>query len=170
MNIMKKNTALYILLVFLIVINGFFLINYLGKPSHKIPKGNQDNFIVKELKFDDAQKKKFEALEEKHFKRIESIIEDEKMLKDELFDMVLNDTINASEIDSITNQIGVIITSRELETFNHFRAIQDLCNEKQKDQFKQILRHALRGKRNNGQAPPRPDRRREGDGPPPKRH
>ncbi|WCO00653.1 Spy/CpxP family protein refolding chaperone [Psychroserpens ponticola] len=163
---MKKNKLLYILLVFLVVVNGFFLFNYLGKPNFKRPSGKQDGFIARELNFDEIQKQKFEALKAAHFKRIEVVLDEERKLKDDLFDRISNETINTFQIDSITNQIGKLAKLKDLETFNHFRDIQNICNESQKNQFEQILRHALHGKGKNGQGPPS-NRGREGDMPPP---
>ncbi|MFK7781754.1 Spy/CpxP family protein refolding chaperone [Psychroserpens sp.] len=163
---MKKNLALYILLIFLIVVNGFFLMNYLGKPVHKKTKGKQENFIVRELKFDDTQKQKFEALEIEHHRRMRQILDGEKEVKDELFSRFSDDTINESVVDSLTNQLGKITKNKELELFHHFNAIHGLCNDNQREQFSRLLKGALH--RNSNGAPP-PDRRREGNRPPPPR-
>ena len=61
---MKKNGALYVLLAFLIIANGFFLFLFLSKPSKN--GGNPENFIAKELKFDEQQLEKFRELNEIH--------------------------------------------------------------------------------------------------------
>lgn len=168
MSNMKKNIPLYILLVFLIIVNGFFLINYLGKSDHKRPKGEQENFIVRELKFDAGQKEKFEELDIAHHKRMKHISESERKLKGGLFGSVSNETITASQIDSIVSQIGDLAKEKELEIFQHFSAVRNLCDNKQKDKFEQILRRALHGKRHDGPGAPPPDRRRDGNGPPPR--
>ncbi|OUS01946.1 hypothetical protein A9Q86_04655 [Flavobacteriales bacterium 33_180_T64] len=164
---MKKNIPLYILLIFLIIVNGFFLFNYLGKSSHKGPKGRQDNFIVKELKFDDVQKLKLEALEAAHHKRIRDILDRQKVLKDVLFNKISNETIMTSQLDSITSQIGEIEQEKELETFYHFRAIQNICTENQKAKFEHIVREALRRKARRRPNSSSPDRESHGDRPPP---
>ena len=153
---MKKNTLLYILLGFLIIVNGFFLFNHLSKPNFEKPRGNHENFIVRELKFDDDQKQKFEKLKSEHFKRIEKIFDEERQLKDDLFDRISNENINTVQVDSITNLIGELASAKEQETFNHFRDIQNICNDNQKDKFKRIIRQALHGKKRNGRGAPQP--------------
>ncbi|MGB1211344.1 MAG: hypothetical protein ACPG41_07955 [Lacinutrix venerupis] len=59
---MKKNTVLYVLLIVLIIMNGFFLFNYLGRPQHKGVK-ESSAFIVKELNFNASQLKKLQHLQ-----------------------------------------------------------------------------------------------------------
>ena len=51
---MIKNKILYVLLAFLIIANGFFLYDYLGKPDRNGPRNNPQQFIVKELNFNQA--------------------------------------------------------------------------------------------------------------------
>nr|WP_321233177.1 hypothetical protein [uncultured Psychroserpens sp.] len=160
---MKKNIPLYILLVFLIIVNAFFLFNYLGKSNHKGKRGNQNNFIVRELKFDDTQKQKLKDLEASHHKRIRTILEGSKELKGELFDKISMESISESEIDSIASLIGDIEKDKELETFYHFRAIQNICNDEQKEAFERIVKKALHRKGRNGSPH---GKRRDGDRPP----
>ena len=85
---MKKNLILYILLVFLIVVNGFFLFNYMGnsnKNKQKGPKG-PGNFIVKELGFNEDQLKQFREKSRGHHQAMMDLSDNIKNLKDELFD------------------------------------------------------------------------------------
>ncbi|MBT3587140.1 MAG: hypothetical protein HN507_00670, partial [Flavobacteriaceae bacterium] len=59
---MTKNTILYVLLTFLIIANGFFLYDYLGKPDRNGPRNNPEQFIVKELNFNTNQMQEFKGL------------------------------------------------------------------------------------------------------------
>ena len=62
--VMKKNTILYILLAFLIIANGFFLVNYLGRSRKPDGQKGPGDFIVKELNFDASQMERFHLLNE----------------------------------------------------------------------------------------------------------
>ncbi len=170
---MKRNLLLYILLAFLVVMNGFFLFKQFSKSGDRGPKGSgQSNFIVKELNFDAAQTQKFEEMDAAHRKKIKSIFNDLKELKDGLFDKLSDDNIVNSEIDSFTTAIAEKEKAKELETFNFFRSVGELCTEKQKARFNTIIHDAIRRggprKGRNGPPPGGP-----GDGnrpPPPPRH
>lgn len=157
---MKKNLILYILLGFLIVVNGIFLFNYLGKPNREGPNKPQA-FIVKELKFDASQKEQLKRLDDAHHKKMSTILDTLKVLKDDFFDKISDASIKEEAIDSITTLIGIKEQTKEKEVFYHFRAIHELCDAKQKERFIGIIeeaRHKGEG-RPLEQGPPR-------DGPP----
>jgi len=172
---MKKNLPLYILLVFLIVVNGFFLYNYLSPTisknddSGKGTKGQSD-FIVKALEFDDEQLKQFEKINEGHHESMIQLAEDLKITKDELGKLIVKENVSENEVDSVLNLLAEKEMAHEKLMFNHLRAVRNICTEEQKQRFEEIIRDALRGgprgKRQGNGGPPLPGNMREG-GPPP---
>jgi len=164
---MKKNLLLYILLAFLLVVNGFFLINHLSKANRKGPKG-PGNFIVKELQFNKDQLNNFDQLNDQHHNKMRLLSDDLRKLKDELFSKISVASVNENEVDSLTTLIGKKEKEKETEIFNHFRNIQDICTEKQKEKFKIIIKDALRRGDDKGQRPPGSGRPNERRSPPPR--
>ena len=166
---MKKNTLLYILLFFLIIVNGFFLYNYLGRPEAN--RGNEPKdpmvFIAEQLKFDSDQLQKMENLNKRHHQNMRRINDDLKELKDGLFNRLSDVSINKKDVDSITALIGQKEKEKDTEAFYHFRSIQELCNEKQKEKFNKIINDALR--KGGGDRPPQDGRDRNGPPSPPNR-
>ncbi|WP_117881308.1 hypothetical protein [Aureibaculum luteum] len=154
---MKKNLLLYILLAFLIVVNGFFLFNYLGRPGAKGPKG-PDDFIVKQLKFDQSQMDQFKTISNAHRKKMNTISDDIKKQKDVLFSKISKDSLNKQEIDSVTTIIGMKQYLLETEVFYNLRAIHELCNDEQKKRFNDIIKNARHGGSNPNQMPPPPSK------------
>jgi len=140
---MTKNLILYVLLAFLIIANGFFLYDYLGKPDRNGPRNNPEQFIVKELNFNADQMQEFKGLGKNHRERMMELDQEHKQLKDKLFNKISENNVNALEIDSISSLIGENIKNKDLEVFNHFRAIQEICNDNQKEKFKRIVMDAL---------------------------
>ncbi|OEK07594.1 hypothetical protein A8C32_17510 [Flavivirga aquatica] len=170
---MQKNTLLYILLIFLIVVNGFFLYNYMGSTSSE--KGKRPprpmDFIVKELQFDGSQLKEFRELNADHHQKMRHISHGIKRLKDALFNRLSDAVIDREVIDSITTLIGEKEIEKEKMTFYHFKSIQEICNEDQKEEFKKIINDALHkaGREQRGQRPPHPERPK-GHRPPQPKH
>ena len=154
---MKKNLLLYILLIFLIIVNGFFLFNYIGKPQMKGPPGpnGPSDFIAKQLNFDDIQMEQFRKIEDVHRDNNRKISEDLRELKRELFDNISDTSISEKKIDSITTLIGNKEKERDMEVFYHFRKIQSICNEKQKKRFNNIMKDALPNNKENSPPPRR---------------
>lgn len=158
---MKGNKLQNILLIFLIIMNIFFLYNYLGKPDNRPigQKGNPSDFIAKELQFNDSQLEKLKALDEVHSEKMMRTDEEIKELKDELFGNLSNLSVKPSIIDSLTTLIGVREKEKDMNVFSHFRKIQNICNENQKKRLEKILKDALR---------PQGQLDREGQPPPPR--
>lgn len=154
---MKKNLLLYILLIFLIVVNCFFLYNYIGKPEMKGhrggPKGPPE-FIAKQLDLDDSQFNKFDELSNTHRKNMRSISDEIRGLKRVLFEDVFKEG-SERKIDSMTTLIGNNEKEKELEIINYFKNIESICTEKQKKHFNEIMRDALRHGGKKGDRPPR---------------
>ncbi|MBP0903326.1 Spy/CpxP family protein refolding chaperone [Mariniflexile gromovii] len=174
---MKNNLILYILLVFLVAVNGFFLYNYLSPTtakSNNLVKGSGNGgpseFIVKALKFDDEQMKQFEKIDKEHHERMVASNEETKVFKDQLGRLIIKDHVAEAEVDSILNLMGEKEMVHERLMFDHLRAIRNICTEEQKQRFEQIVRDALRrgpnGKRPGNGGPPPRDGRPQG-GPPP---
>lgn len=168
---MKKNLLLYILLGFLVLVNSFFLFKHFSTTDKNGPRGpGPGNFIAKQLEFDESQTQKFEDLEMEHRENIKMLLADIRELKDSLFDRLSDDTVDNSEIDAIASQIAEKEKTKELETFRFFKAVDELCNDNQKELLKSIIKDALLR-----QGPPGrkgPPRGRPGDEgrPPPPRH
>jgi len=164
---MKKNLLLYILLAFLLVVNGFFLFNHLAKPDRKGPRGPGD-FMVKELQFNEDQLHSFNELNGEHHRKMRLLSNDLRKLKDELFSKISVTSIDVNVIDSLTTLIGKKEKEKETEIFNHFRNIQDICTKKQKEKFKMIIKDALHRGGDKGQRPPGSGRPNERRPPPPR--
>lgn len=163
---MKKNLLLYVLLAFLVVMNGFFLFKHFSRPDKDGPKRRgPSNFIAKELKFDAAQAQQFEKIEAAHREKMGVIFDDIRTSKELLFDKLSDDMTQASEIDSLATMIARREVKKEVETFKFFKSVRELCTPQQKEHFKAIIKDALRqgGKKPNG---PR-GRPGDGDRPPP---
>ena len=159
---MKKNLILYILLVFLVVVNGFFLFNYLGRPI--MPPGGQragepERFIVKELHFSKTQIQEFDALSETYHNNMRDILYATKKIKDTLLEKITDENASDKEIDSLINLLGEQERKQENLRFYHLKAIQKICNDKQKQHFKGIINDVMhKGRMDDGLAksPPPP--------------
>ncbi|XMO86869.1 Spy/CpxP family protein refolding chaperone [Algibacter sp. AS12] len=164
---MSKKLPLYILLVFLIVVNGFFLYNYLGAgPNNNTKEPMRPKmFLTKELGFNPAQKARFDVLDKKHHKRMQNISSEIRVLKDDMFNGFSDASFDESKIIALTKLIGEKEAAKDLEVFRYFSKIKEICTAEQQETFNNILKDALRrGDRAQGPPERRPGERRE-DGP-----
>ena len=121
-----------------------------GMPPDRGPK----EFLIKELNFDDKQKKDYEKLVEEHQTAMRRIREKLRKEKDEFWDIFSktgNDTVAAEKIAS---EIGADQKEIELVTYRHFQKVRELCNDDQKKKFDEVIKEALKMMGPNGPPPP----------------
>lgn len=121
-------------------------------------------FVFEQLNFDEAQWAKVETLNQRHQQDLKKINDKLKQLKDQMFSNLHKSKVDARVIDSLATLIGNNEKERDKIVFYHFRGIQELCNEKQKETFKAIINDAIKKGNPSDQQPPPP---REQGGPRP---
>lgn len=137
-----KAKLLPVLLMVLILLNGFLIFMLINKPHEKRGQHPERNFLTKELGFSDKQKNQFIKLDETHRDNMLGIDQQLRKQKDILFNSFQKENFSA---DSITNQIGKLQAKKEAEVFRFFSKVRALCNKKQTIQFDKIIKKALRG-------------------------
>jgi hypothetical protein len=82
-----------------------------------------------------------------------SIGERTRDLKDALFNRLSDVLVTDKYVDSITDLIGRNVAESDREAFRHFREIEGICTDKQKEKFNNIIKDAIgKGSRKgNGQ-------------------
>ncbi|QCE42196.1 Spy/CpxP family protein refolding chaperone [Psychroserpens sp. NJDZ02] len=153
---MKKNTVLYLLLIVLIIMNVFFLFNYIGRPGLNGRK-ESGNFIATELKFNDKQLEQFKSLETKHYAVMRAVGDEIRSLKDQLFNNISAASVNQQDINNLTTAIAGKVILRENELFKRLRDIYQLCDDNQKEQFKSIIKKSRRFDMRGPEHPGRPE-------------
>ena len=140
---MKKNLPIYILLLVLIIMNGFFLFNFLNRPDNPGPERRQGpgDFVAKELQFNTEQMNQYHEFTKNHDHEMRRISEDIRQLKGALFSGISSE--NRKFVDSITSAIGKLEAQRDANVFYHFKEVQSICNQEQKQRFSKIIKDAL---------------------------
>ncbi|MCH3882700.1 MULTISPECIES: hypothetical protein [Tenacibaculum] len=160
-----KTKLLPVLLILLIVLNGFLIFMLINKPHERQRPNQERNFLITELGFNDTQKNKFLALDEIHRENMLSFDEEIRKNKDILFNSFSDENFNS---DLIINKISISQAKKETELFSFFSKVRKLCSETQIKKFDRIIKKALRGGNNQ---PPRDGRKhppRKGQMPPPR--
>ncbi|WP_422083824.1 Spy/CpxP family protein refolding chaperone [Ulvibacterium sp.] len=149
---MKKNLLLSILLIFLMVMNGVLLYMTVKEPDRK-PRPPRD-FIFKELNFTEEQRMEFQEVNAEHHRKMRTIDERTRELKELLFSNLGSDDFSNQELDSITSTLGNLSQEREKEIFSFFNKLERMCDTEQKRKLKRIVRGALRPHGPKGGPPP----------------
>jgi|WetSurMetagenome_2_1015567.scaffolds.fasta_scaffold105364_3 periplasmic protein CpxP/Spy len=177
MDFVKNKYGLYIIIGVLVIVNiltiGFLWINRPDGPAGVILPPPPRLLLEDELSFSSEQIKKFEALRDDHRRNTIKNGEEIRIYKDSLFDNIK--TGDDAKAKLYASKISERQYAQELITYEHFKAIRGICDDKQKTKFDSLIKDIVRSmeqQRNHVQNnPPPEDRQRRGqrdDQPPPK--
>lgn len=159
-----KTKFLPLTLLLLVLLNVVLIFMLIKKTHEKQfePKGK--NFLITQLNFSKEQKEKFLELDKEHRQKIIQLDHQIKSRKDILFDSFSEDNTN---ISGLTNELGNVISKKEIEIFTFFKSVRNLCSPEQVKKFDEIIAKAL--KKENRRPPHQmgPPPPRDGDMPPP---
>ncbi|MDD5361769.1 MAG: hypothetical protein PHN88_06525 [Ignavibacteria bacterium] len=177
MDFVKNKYGLYIIIGVLVIVNiltiGFLWLNRPNGPAGVTLLPPPPRLLLEdELSFSPDQVKKFEALREEHRNNVQKLGEEIRIYKDSLFDNVK--TGDDAKAKIYASEITEKQSALELMTYEHFKALRGICDDKQKTKFDSLIKDIVRSmeqQRNHLQNnPPPEDRQRRlqrDDQPPP---
>ncbi|HTA62864.1 MAG TPA: Spy/CpxP family protein refolding chaperone [Bacteroidia bacterium] len=113
------------------------------------------DFLLEQLKFSPEQLVAFEKLKEVHHHSMDSLREISKEVHKLFFDNLKNEKPDTAKVNELARAIANNQTQIELVTFNHFKEVRKLCDEKQKVTFDEIIQEVLRRMARPGPPPPK---------------
>ncbi len=132
------------------------------RPGIGRDRGGPKYFIIKELGFSQDQIAEYEELVKEHRRIVKQTRRDNRKLKKELFGL-LNLPPDNPRVQKLMKEISLNDEKLETATFEHFREVRALCNEKQKKELDRIINRVLdmmsRGKPPHRPLPPPPGHR-----------
>ena len=137
-----KTKLLPILVLLLIVLNGFLIFMLLNKPHQNKRFQQERSFLIEELQFSTDQKDKFFKLDNLHKEKMMRFENEIRNTKDILFHSFADEKI---KIDSLSAVIGALQTKKELEVFRFFKSVRKICTTEQQEKFDKIINKAIRG-------------------------
>ncbi len=144
-------------LIGLLVLLNFALLAtwWLNGPRPPMGGGERPrNFLIKELQMTDRQQQSYDSLIEIHKQQRQLFGEQTRVLKEQLTQQIIqNDT---AKISQITNQIGQLQVQLERMNLAHFRAIRQMCDDRQKQKFDLTIANMLEMMNGGAQAPQGP--------------
>ncbi len=151
--------AVLLLAVLNICLLGSIWLKQNGQPSdemHRPPNGAKAaDFLIEQLKFSSQQLVEFEKLKEAHHHAIDSLREAGKEIHHLFFDNLKAEKQDTFKVNELAKAIANNQTQIELVTFNHFKQVRNLCDEKQKIKFDEIIQEVLK-RMARPPAPPKP--------------
>lgn len=119
----------------LLIINLLLVAAIIWAPRPK-PEGPK-NYIIDRLQLNKSQIKAYETLIKKHRAKKQQLHRTIRKNKQQMFALLL--LKNPSKLDSITAHIATIHQEIEVQDFNHFQALKELCKPNQIRYFEDLI-------------------------------
>ena len=127
---------------------------FFEKPVRGDNKGPA-NFIIKELKFEEAQIESFNQLKFAHQDSVQRLKNTGRELRENYFKLLRNDTTDNILADQLLIQIANNQKTIEQVTFSHFQSVKNICDSVQKEKFDSIILEVIHRMKDNR---PKPNR------------
>ncbi len=145
---MKSNKILSIAVISLIIINiiliSFIWFNRPVRRGGRNPRAFHQQMLSRQLGFTSEQETLFRSMiQDFRPNKIaieEKIFQNKRLLHESIFD-------SSIDADSLLSVISRLEKERESEILQHQRSIYNICNEHQKEKFKQLTRQTIQFRR-----------------------
>ena len=127
---------------------------FFEKPARGENKGPA-NFIIKELKFEEAQIESFNQLKFAHQDSVQRLKNTGRELRENYFKLLRNDTTDNILADQLLIQIANNQKAIEQITYEHFQSVKNICDSVQKEKFDSIILEVIHRMKDNR---PKPNR------------
>ena len=147
MNYFYKSRFLLFLIFILVLLNlGTLIFMWLSRPPMPDRQGgrgeNAGKFLVEQVGFNAEQQEKYSQLREAHQEMAHQTQDSLRFYKNSLFDnLPTRDSIAA---DRASANIARLQRKLEMNTFNHFVAVRNLCTAEQTKKFDAIIEDVLK--------------------------
>lgn len=127
-----ENKTFYRAIIFILILLNLGSIGFIyrGSKCHPPHLGKHEgpkNLIIERLGFDDAQQKKYVVYIKVHQKQIRAAQDQRVVLKNKLYVLLTQSTIDTTKRDSLMQLITDNHQKVEEIHFNHFEEIKSLC-------------------------------------------
>lgn len=134
---MNKNTFFIVVIVGLLISNGFLLFFMTQKGPHRGPKHSPKEIVSKRLNFDEKQIADYEVLIKEHSRSAAELMSQVQGARETLYGQI-SETNNADVINKRLEPIAVNLTELEKLNFSHFQDIKALCKPDQLERFEEL--------------------------------
>lgn len=142
--------ALSVLVILNLVLIGF-IVNSTFDKRDRNRKGSDDRraeYIAKKLGFSDSQKETYDSLNTLYRAETDALQRSVNDMRREVFS--LSRSGNSSAIaDSLTKEIGDLVSKMELRTYNHIINVRALCTPEQLETLDSLIQEMIKKRRPN---------------------
>jgi Spy/CpxP family protein refolding chaperone len=145
---MKKDRCILVAVIVLIILNVFSwgLLWQSNGNSRMTPSAKEGSDMIRrerlllgKLDFNESQKRQVKKLKESHIQEIRQLQEAHRALRESYVTMAMSPDYNPQRADSLFKKMSKINGEMQQRTWIHFRNIYEICDKKQKIEFRNLM-------------------------------
>lgn len=153
--------SISVLVLLNLILIGLVVGPELGKRDRDRRDGDKrSEYLAKKLGFSAEQKQTYDSLNTSHkteTKEIQQRIDEKRR---EMFRLTRVDGVSIETVDSLTAEIGMLVSNMEFRTYEHISNIRALCTPEQLQELDSLVQRMIksrRGREGDRKTPPPPE-------------
>ncbi|HCT52096.1 MAG TPA: hypothetical protein DF712_06505 [Balneola sp.] len=140
--------SISVLVLLNLILIGLVVGPELGKRDRDRKDGDRRRaYVEKELGFTKEQKQAYDSLNSSHRTETKALQQKIDEKRREMFRLTQLDDVSIETIDSLTTDIGTLVSNMELRTYEHISNIRALCTPEQLQKLDSLVQRMIKSKR-----------------------
>lgn len=140
--------SISVLVLLNLILIGLVVGPELGKRDHDRRNGDRrSEYLAKKLGFSAEQKQTYDSLNTSHkteTKELQQRIDEKRR---EMFRLTRVEGVSIETVDSLTTEIGMLVSSMEFRTYEHISNIRALCTPEQLQELDSLVQRMIKSRR-----------------------
>lgn len=153
--------SISVLVLLNLILIGLVVGPELGKRDRDRRDGDKrSEYLAKKLGFSAEQKQTYDSLNTSHKTETKEIQQKIDEKRREMFRLTRVDGVSIEAVDSLTTDIGVLVSNMEFRTYEHISNIRALCTPDQLQELDSLVQRMIKSRRDregDRKTPPPPE-------------
>ncbi|MEP0006037.1 MAG: periplasmic heavy metal sensor [Balneola sp.] len=153
--------SISVLVLLNLILIGLVVGPELGKRDRDRRDGDKrSEYLAKKLGFSAEQKQTYDSLNTSHKTETKEIQQKIDEKRREMFRLTRVDGVSIETVDSLTTEIGMLVSNMEFRTYEHISNIRALCTPEQLQELDSLVQRMIKSRRDregDRKTPPPPE-------------
>ncbi|MEQ8578961.1 MAG: periplasmic heavy metal sensor [Balneola sp.] len=140
--------SISVLVLLNLILIGLVVGPELGKRGHDRKDGDKRSaYVAKKLGFTEEQKQAYDSLNTSHRAETKALQQKIDEKRREMFRLTQVDDVSIETVDSLTAEIGILVSNMEFRTYEHISNIRALCTPEQLQELDSLVQRMIKSRR-----------------------
>lgn len=140
--------SISVLVLLNLVLIGLVVGPKMGKRDRDQRDGDRRSaYIAKKLGFTQEQKQAYDSLNSSHRAETKALQQKVDDTRRRMFRLTQEEDVSVEAVDSLTNEIGILVSDMEFRTYEHISNIRALCTPEQLQELDSLVQRMIKSRR-----------------------